>query len=100
MADDLRAVGDLARASLVGEIAAPDIFHTALMAGPGFFTDRRAALVSTGGEPGQVPWMRAVTERTDLALAVAEAKGTLAIAIELYADLSPDLAARITAEAH
>src|SRR3546814_11972330 len=41
MADDLRAVGELARASLVGEIAAPDIYYAALMAGPPFFADPR-----------------------------------------------------------
>lgn len=100
MADDLRAVGDLARASRVGEIAAPDIYYAALMAGPNFFTDPRTAQTSTGGEPGHVPWMQAVTSDTDLPLAVAQAKGTFATAIKLYADLTPQLAARITREAH
>jgi imidazolonepropionase-like amidohydrolase len=100
MADDLRAVGDLSRASLVGEIAAPDIYYAALMAGPSFFTDKRTAQTSTGGQPGYVPWMQAVTEGTDLPLAVAQARGTFATAIKLYADMSPDLAARVTAEAH
>jgi imidazolonepropionase-like amidohydrolase len=100
MADDLRAVGDLSRASLVGEIAAPDIYYAALMAGPAFFTDKRTAQTSAGGVPGHVPWMQAVTQSTDLPLAVAQARGTFATAIKLYADLSPDMAARITAEAH
>lgn len=100
MADDLRAVGDLARAGLVGEIAAPDIYYAALMAGPDFFTDKRTVQVSAGGVPGHVPWMQAVSEDVDLPLAVAEARGTYATAIKLYAALSPQLAARITAEAH
>ncbi len=100
MADDLRAVGDLARASLVGEIAAPDIYYAALMAGPAFFTDKRTAQTSAGGEPGHVPWMQAVADDTDLPLAVAQARGTFATAIKLYADLIPALAAKITAEAH
>jgi imidazolonepropionase-like amidohydrolase len=100
MADDLRAVGELARASLVGEIAGPDIYYAALMAGPDFFTDKRTAQVSAGGVPGQVPWMQAVNEGTDLPLAVAEARGTYATAIKLYAALSPELATRITTEAH
>ena len=100
MADDLRAVGDLARASLVGEMAAPDIYYAALMAGPDFFTDKRTAQVSAGGVPGRVPWMQAVTADTDLRLAVAEARGTYATAIKLYADLTPELAGRLTAEAH
>lgn len=100
MADDLRAVSDVARASRVGEIAGSDIQYAALMAGPDFFTDPRTAQTSAGGEPGQVPWMQAVTGETDLPLAVARAAGTSATAIKLYADLSPDLAAKITAEAH
>jgi imidazolonepropionase-like amidohydrolase len=100
MADDLRAVGDLSRASLVGEIAAPDIYYAALMAGPTFFSDKRTAQSSAGGEPGHVPWMQAVTNGTDMPLAVAQARGTYATAIKLYADLSGELAAKITAEAH
>ncbi|MBB5717023.1 amidohydrolase family protein [Sphingomonas aerophila] len=100
MADDLRAVGDLARASLVGEIAAPDIYYAALMAGPAFFTDERTSQTSAGGKPGYVPWMQAVTDRTDTALAVAQARGTYATAIKLYGDMTPDVAARITKEAH
>lgn len=100
MADDLRPVGELTRASLVGEIPAPDIYYAALMAGPDFFTDERAGQVSVGGTPGHVPWMQAITKDTELPLAVARAKGTWATAIKLYADLPADLAARITAEAH
>ena len=100
MADDLRAVGDLARAGLVGEIAAPDIDYAALMAGPRFFSDPRTAQTSASGRPGHVPWMQAVTDDNDLPLAVAQARGTFATAIKLYADLTPALAARITTEAH
>lgn len=100
MADDLRAVGDLTRASLVGEIAGPDIYYAALMGGPDFFTDPRTIQVSAGGTPGQVPWMQAISEESDLPLAVAMARGTYATAIKLYADLPADLTARITAEAH
>jgi imidazolonepropionase-like amidohydrolase len=100
MADDLRVVSDLARASLVGEIAGPDIYYAALMAGPDFFTDPRTAATSAGGIAGQMPWMQAVTDRTNLPLAVARASGTAPSAIKLYADLTPELAARITAEAH
>jgi len=100
MADDLRSVGELSRASLVGEIAGPDIYYAALMAGPSFFADQRTVQVSAGGIPGQVPWMQAVTDETDLRLAVGQARGTYATAIKLYADLSGELAAKITQEAH
>ena len=68
---------------MVGEIAGPDIYYAALMAGPGFFSDQRAAQVSAGGVPGHVPWMQAITDDTDLRLAVAQARGTYASAIKL-----------------
>jgi imidazolonepropionase-like amidohydrolase len=100
MADDLREVGDLARATLVGEIPGPDIHYAALMAGPGFFDDPRTWQVSQGAVPGAVPWMQAITDETDLPLAVAMARGTHAAAIKIYADLPAALVAAITAEAH
>ncbi|WP_280901018.1 amidohydrolase family protein [Streptomyces sp. MAA16] len=100
MADDLRQIGDLARAALVGEIAAPDIHYAALMAGRGFFDDPRTHQVTRGAVPGEVPWMQAVTDTTDLPIAVALARGTHAAAIKVYADLEAPLVAAVTAEAH
>ena len=44
--------------------------------------------------------MRAITDTTDIRQAVAEARGTGATAIKLYAELGGELARRITAEAH
>jgi imidazolonepropionase-like amidohydrolase len=100
MADDLRQIGDLARATLVGEIPGPDIRYAALMAGPRFFEDPRTWQVSQGAVPGEVPWMQAITSDTDLSLAVALARGTGATAIKIYADLPAAAVAAITAEAH
>jgi imidazolonepropionase-like amidohydrolase len=100
MADDLRAVGELSREALTGEIASPDIYYAALMAGPEFFSDPRTRQTAVGGEPGHVPWMQAITPETDLKAAVALARGTWASGIKIYADLGPDLVRGITAEAH
>lgn len=100
MADDLRSVGELARESLAGEVPAPDIYFAALMSGPAFFADERTAMTTYGATPGQVPGMQEVTAKSDLPIAVAIARGTYASGIKLYADLTADLAARITAEAH
>ena len=100
MADDLRQVADLARAARVGEIPGPDIAFAALMAGPEFFEDPRTHAVAAGETAGAVPWMQAVTLRTDLLIAVAEARGTGAAAIKIYADLSAERVAAITREAH
>ena len=100
MADDLRAVAELARASRKGEIAAPDIRYAALMAGPSFFADPRTLAVSYGYTPGKTPWMQAIDAGTDLREAVTLARGTSAVAIKIYANLPGDLVAKITAEAH
>ena len=100
MAGDTRALTSLQRDALLGEIASPDIYYAALFAGPAFFADPRTHNASRGVIPGQAPWMRAVTDTTNLRRAVAEARGTGATAIKLYAELSGALARRITAEAH
>jgi imidazolonepropionase-like amidohydrolase len=99
MAGDTRATGDLARASLVGEIRAPSVYYVALMAGPAFFTDRRVLAASRGYAAGTAPWMQSITDETDLVRAVAMARGTGAVAIKLYAALPGPLAAKIVAEA-
>lgn len=100
MADDLRAVAELARAARKGEIPAPDIHFAALMAGPSFFDDPRTLAVSYGFKPGTTPWMQAIDGTTDLREAVTLARGTGATAIKIYANLPADLVAKIAAEAH
>jgi imidazolonepropionase-like amidohydrolase len=100
MADDLRQVGDLARAARIGEIAAPEIHYAALFAGPSFFADPRTQAAAQGAIAGKVPWMQAIDDRTDLPLAVAMARGTSASAIKIYANLPARTVARITQEAH
>lgn len=100
MADDMRNIADLARASKINEIPGPDIYYAALMAGPSFFEDPRVQAASLGAVGGQVPWMRAITPQTDLTMAVAEARGTSASAIKIYANLPGEEVARITKEAH
>jgi imidazolonepropionase-like amidohydrolase len=100
MADDLRSIAELTRASLKGEIPAPDIRYAALMAGPSFFADPRTLAVSYGFAPGKTPWMQSIDADTDLREAVTLARGTSAVAIKIYANLPADLVAKITAEAH
>lgn len=100
MADDLRNVADLARASRLGEIPGPDIHFAAFMAGPSFFEDPRVAAASLGLKPGAAPWMKAIAPETDIAEAVTLARGTGAVAIKVYANLPGPEVARITAEAH
>jgi imidazolonepropionase-like amidohydrolase len=100
MADDTRAVADLARAARVGEIAAPDIVFPALFAGPSFFHDPRVVAAAQGETAAEVPWLRGATAQTDLAEAVTLARGSGATAIKIYANLDHEAVARITRAAH
>lgn len=101
MADDLRAIAELDRAARVGEIAGPDLYFAALVAGDSFFDDPRTLAISGGGlTPGRTPWAQAIDERTDIPLAIAIARGTGATALKIYANLTPDLVRRLTQEAH
>ena len=101
MGDDSRALADLARASRIAEIPGPDLYYCALFAGPDFImNDPRVAQSCQGAKLGDTPWMRAIDDKTDLADAITLAKGTGAIAIKIYANLSATLIAKIVAEAH
>ena len=100
MAGDMRVLAALQRDALVGDIASPDIHYAALWAGPAFFADPRTASASRGLPSGSVPWMFSVGSTTDIPEAVTEARGTGATALKLYAALTPDEVAAITAEAH
>lgn len=99
MAGDMRALADLSRSSRLAEIEAPDIYYSALMAGPQFFKDPRVAACSAGEKAGDVPWAKAITDATDLKIAVAEAKGTGAAGIKTYASLDKSLMQRLVQEA-
>ncbi|MGA9340817.1 MAG: amidohydrolase family protein [Rhodanobacteraceae bacterium] len=101
MAGDDRLLAYLARQSNSDAFDSPDIFYVALMAGPSFFAEDKRAQGASEGEPlGFAPWMQAISNTTDIPMAVAEAKGTGATGLKLYANLSPTQVKLITAEAH
>ncbi len=100
MAGDARFLAELSRETLLGEVPGPEIGYSALMAGPDFFVDPRTHAASAGLTAGAVPWLQAIDPKTDIRLAVAQARGTGATAIKIYADLEAPLVRAITAEAH
>ncbi len=100
MAGDARTLAGLSRDALTGDILSPNIYYSALMAGPKFFSDPRTSQTTKGAVAGKMPYMLAVTDSTNMVLAVAEAKGTGATGIKLYADLSAPLVKKIVAEAN
>ncbi|MGD8602754.1 MAG: amidohydrolase family protein, partial [Gemmatimonadota bacterium] len=100
MAGDARALASLARDSRLGEIDAPDVYYSAVMAGPSFMSDPRPQASTVGETAGEVPWMQAITPETDMVTAVARAKGTSATGVKIYANLAAAEVRRITGEAH
>jgi len=101
MAGDARVLGYLAREARLDAPGWADVYYSALMAGPTFFfEDPRVAGASRGVLVGSAPWLRAVDETTDIRLAVAEAKGTGATGIKLYANLPASMVKAIASEAH
>jgi len=100
MAGDARYLSYLSRLALLDEIPAPDIYFSALFAGESFFKDQRIAAASKGIETGQAPFMRAINSSSDLNLVIAEAKGTGATGIKIYADLDASEVRKIVAAAH
>ena len=101
MAGNARVLGYLAQQTSAGAMPGPDIAYTALFGGPSFFAkDERVRDMSPGAVSGATPWMRAIDARTDLRQAVAEAKGTGATGVKVYANLPAELVAKIIAEAH
>jgi imidazolonepropionase-like amidohydrolase len=101
MAGDARVLAYLSREASLDAPGWPNIYYSALMAGPTFFSeDPRVPDSSRGVTLGSAPWMRAVDETTNIRLAVAEAKGTGATAVKLYANLPAALLKEIAAEAH
>ena len=99
MAGDVRFLGDLSRQALINDIPAPDIYYASLVSGPDFFKDPRTVTSALGMQAGAAPWMYAVTDQTDLSLAVAQARGTGATGLKIYANLSGKLVRDLIAEA-
>lgn len=99
MAGDMRMLAELARESRLQKIPAPDLYYSALMAGPSFFKDPRPGSAAEGEIAGQVPWMQAITPETDMTEAVTLARGTWATGIKIYANLPGTEVRRIVSEA-
>ncbi len=99
MGGDARALADLSRAAATGQIVAPLIRYSAIMAGPEFFTDPRVRASSAGVALGTAPWARAIRPEDDFRQIVAEAKGAGATGIKLYADLDSARMAQLSTEA-
>ena len=99
MAGDARALSSLSRNALVDDIVAPNIYYSSLMAGSTFFSDPRTIATAQGGISGKMPYMKAINDNSNMVIEVAQAKGTGASGIKMYADLSNNEVVKIVEEA-
>lgn len=99
------------------QFPSPRIYYSCLVGGPDFMKDPRVQMSAHGFEAGYIPYLRAVTNETDLnesmrqgvglclcvaidrysAHAVARAIGVTAV--KIYANLEPALVAAVSAAA-
>ncbi len=101
MAGDAIALAELAKIAADANVQSPRIYYSALMAGPSFLSvDRRVEQASHGYPRGEAPWAKAITAETDIPKVVSAAKATGATGIKIYTDVSPEIVAKVTAEAH
>ena len=88
-------LADYKRASNLNQLPAPSIFYAAQFGGPAYFDMER----KFSKDKGDTPWEQTITEKTDIKIAVAEAKGAGATGIKIYSDLTSDLIEKIVKEA-
>jgi imidazolonepropionase-like amidohydrolase len=100
MAGDARALAELARATLVGDLQGPDIHYSAVWAGADFMGDPRVRTSTRGTIAGTEPWMRTISATLDWPLLAAEAKGSGVSGVKLYADGSAAMARSSVDAAH
>jgi len=80
---------------------APQIYFSALVAGPNFLANDPRVLPAAGNSiAGQVSWMPMLDSKTDIPKLVSDAKEFGVTALKLYADIAPELVQVVTDEAH
>ncbi len=100
MAGDARFLSYLSRQAFLGDMPSPDIYFSALIAGESFFKDPRTKLAAQGMRAGKAPWMRGINANSNLSQIIAEAKGTGATGVKIYADLDKFQVQSVVQEAH
>ncbi|MCP4146233.1 MAG: amidohydrolase family protein [bacterium] len=100
MAGDNRSLAGWRRDALLHEIESPYIYFCAIMGGPDFFKDPRVIDGAAGEIPGELSWARLITPSSNMPQVIAEAKGSGAVGIKVYAHLPAEQIRRICEEGH
>ncbi|PKA82007.1 amidohydrolase family protein [Ulvibacter sp. MAR_2010_11] len=100
MGGDARMYQSLMKEIENGTLDGPDIYYSANFFGPTFLEDPRTKFAASGYQPGEAPWMRMITEETNLQQVVSEVKEVGATGIKVYSNITPPLLNKISNEAH
>lgn len=99
MAGDARVLEDSQRAVLRREFDGVTVASSVLVGGPTMFADPRVVLGGIGYAAGEAPWLLSITPQTDLALALARARGAGVDGVKIYGNLDAASVAAVAAEA-
>lgn len=88
MGGDTRVLSGLKRAAQLDLIQSPDIYYSIIIGGPDFFEDPRTVSSAKGHKSGEVPWMAAITDDTNLDAVMLKAIGAGATGIKIYAAIN------------
>ncbi|WP_179346281.1 amidohydrolase family protein [Winogradskyella ursingii] len=91
MGGDARVYQSLNKAIDEGNLNGPKIYYSANVFGPTFLQDPRTKFAAQGFEPGSAPWMRVITDKTNLTAIVTEAKEAGVTGLKVYSNVSPEL---------
>ncbi|PIB39167.1 amidohydrolase family protein [Maribacter sp. 4G9] len=100
MGGDARIYQSLNKEIINGNLNGPNIYYSATIFGPTFLKDPRTKFAAMGFEPGSAPWMRLITDETNLETIVEEAKEAGVTGLKVYSNVSPELLLKLTELAH
>lgn len=96
---DARALAEINRTIAKGDFIGPTVVYSATFGGASFFEKDKRRRFSYGYVNGEAPWRKAVTNRSNLTIDIAEAKGAGAKVAKIYANLDASLATKLIREA-
>ncbi|MCP9292621.1 amidohydrolase family protein [Gracilimonas sediminicola] len=96
MGGDARMYQSLNQEISKGNLMGPDIYYSANVFGPTFLKDPRTKFAALGFEPGSAPWMRLITEETDLTRVVIDAKEAGVTGLKVYSNVNPELLLKLS----
>jgi imidazolonepropionase-like amidohydrolase len=103
MVGNCSVLSDMSRRAAAGEIDSPDIYYSAVVGGEAMRADprgRASGRPSGTGPGGGTACGHLIGDSIDVVRIVTESKAAGAVGIKLYADISTEVARRISEEAH